>query len=369
MRKTILTTLLFLTSSFIIVHGVWGQTGIRKIDQMPGMPSPYKMIDWHEKALAFDKVVYEFHPPGTNTPFIWLDNSKRNLPQQTFGLFTVIGDIRQGPGKNTEFHEALCALGSLLGAGLAGIDKTNQHGFNFVKMAQNYFNTGNGWNIVMNNTNPAVALLGGGYGRDWWYDVFPNLLFYGVSSLFPKVDHATAIKHTIAEQFFKADSVLHGNYDYSYFDYSQMKGMRNSIPFQQDAAAGHAYVLLSAWHEFKDPRYLKGAQSALNALMNQKESRFYEVLMPFGAYVAARLNAEYEGKYDISKIINWTFDGCVAAEGRTGWGVITERWGNFDVFGIQGSITDGGGYGFLMNTFDLAWPLVPMVKYDSFDHT
>ena len=37
----------------------------------------------------------------------------------------------------------------------------------------------------------------------------------------------------------------------------------------------------------------------------------------------------------------------------------------YDVSGLQGSITDGGGYGFLMNTFVLAWPLVPMVKYDT----
>jgi hypothetical protein len=32
---------------------------------------------------------------------------------------------------------------------------------------------------------------------------------------------------------------------------------------------------------------------------------------------------------------------------------------------LQGSITDGGGYAFLMNSFAMAWPLVPMAKYDS----
>ena len=38
------------------------------------------------------------------------------------------------------------------------------------------------------------------------------------------------IQKSIAEQFVKADSVLNGNYDYSYFDYAQMKGMVNNIP-------------------------------------------------------------------------------------------------------------------------------------------
>jgi hypothetical protein len=341
------------------------QIQVPRIEKMPDLPAPYKMINWYEKAKAFDQVVYNFDLKGDYAPFIWLDNSNHNLSQQTYGLYTVIGDVRQGPGRNTEYHEALCSLGSLMGAGLVGIDKTKQNGFNFVKMAQNYFNTDNKWNIVMNNTNPYVALLGGGYGRDWWYDVFPNVIFYGVCSLFPDVSNARNIQHIIAEQFYKADSTLNGNYDFSYFDYSRMAGMKNNIPFQQDASAGHSYVLFCAYQEFKDPRYLKGSRSALQALLNQKESRYYEVLMPFGALVAARLNAEEGTNYDISQILNWTFDGCTSATGRTGWGVMADKWGVYDVYGIQGSITDGGGYGFLMNTFDLAWPLVPLVKYDS----
>jgi hypothetical protein len=150
----------------------------------------------------------------------------------------VIGDVRQGPEKNNgEFHEALTSLNSLVSAGLMGIDKTNQHGFNYVKMAQNYFNSDNKWNIVMNNTYPGVAMAGGGYGRDWWYDVYPNVLYYGVAALFPNVENTEFIQRMVAEQFYKADSVMNGNYDYSYFDYAQMKGMRNQIPLQQDAAS------------------------------------------------------------------------------------------------------------------------------------
>jgi hypothetical protein len=340
------------------------QVIIPRIEKMPDHPLPYKMTDWYEKAHHFDQYVFNLDLKGEFHPFIWIDSAKRNFPQNTFGMFTVIGDVRQGPKGSTEFHEALCSLGSLLSAGLVGIDKTNQNGFNYVKMTQNYFNATNGWNIIMNNTDPSVALLGGGYGRDWWYDVFPNVLYYGVCDLFPNVPRADSLQHIIAEQFFKADSVLKGNYDYSYFDYSKMKGFTNTIPHQQDVSAGHAYVLLCAYEKFGDERYLAGAKSAMEAFINQKESRFYEVLMPFGALVAAKLNAEYGSNYDVKKILDWTFEGCLAPDGRTGWGVIAERWGNYDVHGLQGSITDRGGYAFLMNSFDMAWPLVPMVKYD-----
>jgi hypothetical protein len=231
-------------------------------------------------------------------------------------------------------------------------------------MAQNYFNSENGWNIMMNNTNPAVAALGGGYGRDWWYDVFPNVLFYAVCDLFPGDAKADSLQRIIANQFYKADSVLNGNYDYSYFDYSKLEPKTNHIPHQQDVAAGHAFILLCAYEKFGDERYLKGAKSAMDAFASQKESRFYEVLMPFGALVGAKLNADHGSNYDVKKFIDWTFEGCKAPDGRTGWGVIAERWGDYDAHGLQGSITDGGGYAFLMNSFDLAWPLVPMVKYD-----
>lgn len=364
MRNVIAIALCLILSS-CSRDGKVEQITIDRIELMPDHPTPYKMTDWYEKAHHFDQYVFNSELNGEYFPLIWIDSARRNFNQNTFGMYTVIGDVRQGPKGSTEFHEALCSMGSIMGAGLVGIDKTNQNGMNYVKMVQNYFNSENGWNIMMNNTNPKVALLGGGYGRDWWYDVFPNVLFYGVCELFPDVPRADSLQRVIAEQFFKADSVLQGNYNYSFFDYSKLKGVSNNIPHQQDVAAGHAYILLCAYDKFGDERYLRGAKSAMDAFVSQSESRFYEVLMPFGALVAARLNAEHGTDYDIKKILDWTFEGCKAKDGRTGWGVIAERWGDYDVHGLQGSITDGGGYAFLMNSFDMAWPLVPMAKYDT----
>ena len=341
------------------------QVSISRIDQMPNLPEPYKILDWRKKALDFDAYVFNFDTRICGNPVIWLDSAQRNIPQTTFGLYTAVNDSRQGPKNNNgEFHESLNSLAALLGGGLVGIDKTSQNGYNYVKMVQNYFNSDNGWNIVMNNTCPEVALLGGGYGRDWWYDVFPNVLYYAVCDVFPGVSGADSIQHVIAEQFCKADSVLNGNYDYSYFDYSQMKGMVNNIPLQQDAAGGHAYVLYAAYKKFGDPRYLQHAKSALEALLSQKESRFYEILLPMSAIVASRLNAEEGTQYDVKKILDWTFDGCQNPNGRYGWGVMAGRWGDYDVSGLQGSILDGGGYAFFMNCVKLTWPLVPMVKYE-----
>lgn len=341
------------------------QVAISRIDSMPDMPSTYEMLDWKDKARKFDAYAFDWNNNGKLGPLIWADDARRNVDQTTFGLYTALADIRQGPNHNGgEFHESLNSLAAILGAGLVGIDKTNQDGRNYVKLVQNFFNSANGWNIVMNNTNPDVANLGGGYGRDWWYDVLPNALYYAVSDVFPGVDGADNIMHSIAEQFTKADSVLNGNYDYSYFDYGKMQGGRNHIPYQQDAAGGHAYVLLCAHKKFGDPRYLQHSESAIEALLSQKESRFYEALLPLGIYTAAYLNATEGKNYDTHKLIDWVFDGCKSPNGRTGWGIIVGKWGDYDVSGLQGSITDGGGYAFLMNSIKPAWPLVPMVKYE-----
>ncbi len=135
------------------------QVNINRVELMPDMPQPYELLDWKEKARQFDEYVFDFDSTLPAGPMIWLDNNKRNLPQQTFGLFTAVHDVRQGADVNNgEFHESLNSLAAILGAGLIGIDKTNQNGYNFVKMIQNYFNTDNGWNIMMNNTTPEVAL-------------------------------------------------------------------------------------------------------------------------------------------------------------------------------------------------------------------
>lgn len=340
------------------------QTPISRVDAMPDMPDSYQMLNWKEKAREYDQFIFDWNNKSAVGPLIWLDDSRRNIDQTTFGLYTAIKDIRQGKDTNNgEFHESLNSLAAILGAGLVGIDKTDQSGYNYVKMVQNYFNSDNGWNIVMNNTNPSVALLGGGYGRDWWYDILPNALYYAVCDVFPGVDGAGEIQKSIAEQFVKADSVLNGNYDYSYFDYAQMKGVVNNIPLQQDAAGGHAYVLLCAYHKFGDPRYLKHCKSAIEALLSQKESRFYEALLPLGAYTAACLNATEGTNYDVHRLLDWVFDGCQSPTGRTGWGIIVGKWGDYDVSGLQGSITDGGGYAFFMNSIKPAWPFIPMVKY------
>ncbi len=338
------------------------QKPIPRVDQMADMPKPYGIIDYNKMAKDFDATVFDFNAKGKFWPMVWIDKSQKNFPQDVVGMYTAVGDVRQGENNKRMFHEALASMGATLGASLVGIDKTNSGGRNYVAMLKNYYNTETGWNIMMNNTCPEVALLGGGYGRDWWYDVYPNVLFYAIYDKYPNEPGLTEIARKIADKFYEADRILNGNYNYSYFDYGKMQPMTNNICAQPDAAAGHAWVLYSAYKKFGDEKYLKGALSALSALESQKTNPTYELLMPFGAYLAARINAEQGKKYDLDKMLHWSFDGTAIC--REGWGVLVGNWNGFDISGTVGSTVDRGGYGFLMNTYDAAWPLVPMVRYN-----
>lgn len=338
------------------------QVSIARVDQMADMPKPFEIIDYNKLAHDFDATVYDFNAKGKYWPMVWVDKSQKNYPQDVVGLFTAIGDVRQGEENKGMFHEALATMGATLGASLVGIDKTKQQNRNYVGMLKNYFNSETGWDIMMNNTCPEVALLGGGYGRDWWYDVYPNLLFYAIYDQYPNEPGFTEMAKKIADKFYDADVILNGNYDYSYFDYGKMKPMKNNICAQPDAAAGHAWVLYAAYKKFGDKKYLDGANSALKALQYQSKNPTYELLMPFGAYLAARINAEENKNYDVDKMLGWTFDGTPIC--REGWGVLVGNWNGIDISGIVGSTVDHGGYGFLMNTYDAAWPLVPMVRYN-----
>ena len=97
----------------------------------------------------------------------------------------------------------------------------------------------------------------------------------------------------------------------------------------------------------------------MRALVAEPKNPYYECLLPFGACTAARLNAEQGRNYDVAKLVNWCFAGGTPARGGD-WGAVVGRWGEYDISGLIGARDRV----FLMNTFDTASPLVPLVRYD-----
>ena len=87
----------------------------------------------------------------------------------------------------------------------------------------------------------------------------------------------------------------------------------------------------------------------------------YELQLSYGAYMAARMNAELGTTYDLEKMVNWCFDIGPLRE----WGAVVESWGGIDVQGLIGEAMEAyPGYVFYMNAVEQAGALVPLVRYD-----
>lgn len=334
------------------------QINIARIEKMPNIPPQFKMKNWKETAINFDKFVFDLNAKGELLPLIWMDKTQRNFPQDTFGIPSYVGDNRQKGGEN---HEGITAMAAVLGASLSGIDKSNQNSQNWVKMCLNYFNKDNGENLVLDLTNTDT-------GHTFWYEIYPSMLFYSLSDIYSKETEMKDIVKIVADRWYDASYVMGGkvgkpNFDYNSFDFDTMKPVDENWT-EPDSSAGIAWLEYMAYAQWKDKKYLQAADWGMKFLNSSVYSPYYEVLFPYGAYVAARMNAEQNRKYDVKKLVDWCFE-IDPMSARPGIGVAVGKWGKTNVDGLFNVFGERQYYAFAMNTFSMASPLVPLVRYDS----
>jgi hypothetical protein len=357
---SLLTVMLFMTTSTdLFSQKPIQQTPIRLVQYMPERPFPYKMKDWSRIAKKQDSLFFDFNAKGRFLPLIWWDDSKTNFPIRSFGLPSYVGSLRN-LDKNGKY-ESLPVIGAVLGASLAGIDKSNQNGNDYVTMCKQFFNKANGEGKVLNTTSRKI-------GNSFWYEIFPGMAFHMLVDQYPANTEISGLMKLNAESWLPVIQGLSKNRQYPDFNYTSYntktgEGLYNGRWREPDAAAGLAWLQFSAYKRFGEQRFLEAAKSCMDFLQNRpaKEGVFYEIMMPYGAYMAVRMNAEMGTSYDEMKMINWCFDGDNSD--RDGWGVMAERWGNYDVHGLVGQ-KKWEQYAFAMNTYSHAAALMPIVKYN-----
>lgn len=333
------------------------QVAIPRIEMMPNVPSPLTIPDWRAKALAYDALVFNRNATGTYLPAIWADTTRVNSAQNGFGLPSYIGSTSQTRGAA---HEAVTCLGSILGGTYAGIDKRAQDGYNYVLMGQNYYNTRNGQNLVLNNTSTTS-------GNTFWYEIWPHILFYSLEDRYQGVGSSTSIMFSTANKWYSAAGSMGGNvgvpdFNHTAFNFVTAQPVDNGTWREPDAAAGIAWLQYAAYKHYGSANFLTGAEWGLQYLDNTSANPNYEIMLSYGAYTAARMNAEQGTTHNVEKLVNWVFEPTSAV--RSGWGCIVGTWNGYQVNGLLGSTTDGGGYAFAFTTFANAGSLVPMVRYD-----
>lgn len=334
-----------------------GQKDIAAVEFMPNLPEPFALPDWRERARAYDRLVFNFQARGEFLPLVWLDESRINLDQVTFGLPSYVGAPDQGPGR-TNSQEGINCMAAVLSATLAGLDKSGQ-AHDYVAMCEAWFNRRNGLNLVLNRQqdNP---------GGSFWYELFPHIVFYALADRYPAKPRLSEIVRITADRWRQVCADLkatNGLPDFNHlsFNFRTRQPVDNGKWREPDAAAGVAWLQYAAWRKFGDSNYLAAAEGCLQFLEQQQRNPYYEVLLPFGAVTAARLNAELGRDYDVEKLLNWCFG---ISDTRGGWGVTVGNWGGYDCDGLVGSVDNRGGYAFAMNTFAQAGALVPLARYE-----
>jgi hypothetical protein len=272
-----------------------------------------------------------------------------------FRLQTYVGS------NDVNSNEAINTMPALVGSTLVGIDNTNKRSRNFVEMTQHFFSKNNE-GIYLNN-------VGGNSGSDWWYDVIPNVYFYQLYDLYPAYRGEASLQFTsIADQFLSATKAMGGsqtpwkipNMNYRAWNFTTMQGNTTSVP-EPESAGTFAWLMYHAYKETNDKKYLLGAEWSMDFLNSMSSNPSYELQLPYGIYAAAKMNAELGTKYDIEKMVNWSFN----RGALRGWGTIVGKWGGFDVSGLVGEANDqGNDYAFQLNGVQQAAALVPLVRYD-----
>lgn len=334
-----------------------GQTDIAAVELMPNLPEPFEVIDWREKARAYDRLAFDGNGKGEFLPLLWLDGRSPNTGRPVFGLPSYVGDPRGGPGR-AGAQEGITCMGAILGATLAGIDK-RQGDQNYVRMCEAWFNSGNGLNLVLNLQRQET-------GGSFWYEIWPHIVFYAIADRYPEETRLAEILRITADRWRRACLDLAGpngvpDFDHTSFDFRARKPVDNGRWKEPDAAAGVAWLEYAAWMKFHDPGHLAAAEGCLQFLEGLSRNPYYEVLLPYGALVAARMEAELGRGRGADRLLDWCFG---VSDCRGGWGATVGSWGGYDCDGLLGSIDDRGGYAFAMNTFAQAGALVPLARYD-----
>ena len=166
-------------------------------------------------------------------------------------------------------------------------------------------NSANGQNVVLNNVKTET-------GQTYWYELLPQILFNRLVDHYPDTPHAADIMPgKSADRWYEAYQSLKArpgglNFDHTAFSLTKMEPTDNGKWHEPDGAEAMAFVFFSAYRKFGDEKYLTAAKDLVSFTDQRPTNPHYEILHLYGAYLAARMNAEYDDmNLDVAKSINW----------------------------------------------------------------
>jgi len=355
---------------------------MEKVDyfkSFPFIPDDYRFKDWKETTINY--LSYIFNPENK---YIGKDAKGNDVTIETsylaksenyeeyfhednlcFGLTSYFGSERKAG-----YGEAINVIAAILSGSLVGLDMTkykyNDKAIpkNYVKDCVNFFSCKDKEYVIENSAGRLT-------GSTFWYELLPGCLFNALYDFYKEESYLKDIILKSAKVWLDAIDDMGGeNISFDGIVSFNLKTREKVVGkwSEPDASAALAYIMYNAYSILKDDdiieanEYLKRSIWCMNYMQSLNESPFYEECAMFAVSVGAKLNTLHNMNYDIDKFIRFICDG--ASTVRNGWGMINEKWGNACCYGLVGSRVDGGGYAFTMNSFQFAWALLPLVKYD-----
>ena len=281
-----------------------------------------------------------------------------------------MGETRTFGETGEPIHEAISSLGAVLGGTLVGVNKTTGP-YNWVAMSQEYYVDRNSQYVVLNTPFSSS-------GQSAWYETYPDILMYAIADHYPGESALQTTLNTVDLRFYSAVNVLTAggtapNFNHTAFNFATQRPVDNGVWREPDMGLGMAWLQYAAYQRNRTSNptqaaaHLNAVDWSLAYYEQTSSNPDYEVLTPFGAYTAARMNAEQGRNYDIQKLVNWVFNRSSARPTKIM--ISGEQWGGQDVGGLMGfTIPNTGsavrGYAFSMNTFITAMPMVPLARYE-----
>ena len=347
------------------------QLSLAPVESLPNAPATYDIRDWHRVAVDFDQLAFDTTATGQFLPLVRIDTTPESPQLSTaFGLPAYVGETRTFGENGEPIHEAIASLAAVLGGTLVGVDKTAGP-YNWVSMSREYFINRNSQYVVL-NTPFSVS------GQSAWYEVYPNILFYGIADRYADESALQTICNAIDVRFYDAVNVMTSggtapNFNYTAYDFRARQPVFNGVWREPDMGLGMAWLQHAAYWRKRtsDPAaanmHLNAVDWSLAYYEQTANNPDYEVLVPFGAYTAARMNAEHGRNFDVHKHLRWVFERSSTRPTKTM--ISGGPWGGQDVGGLMGFTipntgSDVRGYAFSMNTFATAMPLVPLARYE-----
>jgi hypothetical protein len=346
------------------------QLSLAPINLLPNAPSTYSMRDWATVATNFDSLAFDTTATGQFLPIpIRDDTPESSFLSVAYELPSYVGDNRMY-GNGETFAEGIPTLGAVLGSTLMGIDKSAGP-LNWVSMTREYYIDRNNEFIMMNRTDSAS-------GHSAWYDIFPNILLYAIADRYPNETYLNSIQNRIDSEFYTAVNVMTAggtapNFNWSAFDFSDNVPRFNGTWREPNMGLGMAWMQHAAYWRNRNSSpavaalHLQAVDWALAYYETRTTNPHYEVLTGFGAYAAARMNAEHGRNFNVHKLLDWVFSRSAA---RPDIIMISgQQWGGEDVGGLMGGMraccsNPTQGYAFAMNTYVDVISVVPIARYE-----